>query len=160
MTNFTVATINMVQPSVRLISLHGRLSACWIRKCKYLSNPDKRRTIAPPLGRDMVCPLQMQSLIYILPPALQWCMQYIVILNRVITALNCTKLFDANMFRLAEEYVALMCPDAFTNEFEHGSWCMTQANTIDSLQNQNFTAAHLFMYSKLWFLDADITFSI
>ena len=49
----------------------------------------KRHTIDRPLGRDMVCLLWIESVIHILPPSLQWYMQYLAILDRVITGLNC-----------------------------------------------------------------------
>ena len=40
-------------------------------------------------GWVMVCLLQIKSLIYILPPLWQWCMEYLVMLDNVIMALNC-----------------------------------------------------------------------
>ena len=43
----------------------------------------KRHAIACLLRRDMGCLLCIQTLLYILPPSLQWCMQYPVILNEL-----------------------------------------------------------------------------
>ena len=51
-----------------------------------------RHTISRPLGRGMGCLSWIQLLIDILPQFLQLLMQYPTILDRVITALNCTRL--------------------------------------------------------------------
>ena len=52
-------------------------------------NPPKIHRIAPPLGRDMESILWVQTVIYTLSQSTQGCMQYHVILDRVITALDC-----------------------------------------------------------------------
>ena len=50
-----------------------------------LTNAHKRNPIAHPSGWAMGCLLWVQTLIYILPQSLQWCMQYHAILSSVIT---------------------------------------------------------------------------
>ena len=62
---------------------------CCYNTVKFLQNIHKRHPIARPLGRGMGCILWVQTLIDILPPFLQWCAQYYVILDRAATALNC-----------------------------------------------------------------------
>ena len=57
----------------------------------FFKNIHERHPIARPLGRGMGCLLLVQSLIDILPQFLQWYMQYVDILDRVITALDCSK---------------------------------------------------------------------
>ena len=52
-------------------------------------NPPKIHPIAPSLGRDMESILWVQTVIYTLCQSTQGCMQYHVILDRVITALDC-----------------------------------------------------------------------
>ena len=54
---------------------------------KFLLNIHKRHPIPRPLG--MGCLLWIESLTDILPQFLQWCVQYHVTLDRVITAINC-----------------------------------------------------------------------
>ena len=48
----------------------------------------KRQPIARLLGRGMGCRLWVQSFTYILPQSAHWCVRYIVILDRIITALD------------------------------------------------------------------------
>ena len=55
----------------------------------FFKNIHERHPIARPLGRGMGCFLLVQPLIDILPQFLQWYMQYVDILDRVITALDC-----------------------------------------------------------------------
>ena len=52
-------------------------------------NFHKTRSIARPLMRDMGCNLQFDILIYILLHSTQCCRKYRVILDRVLTALDC-----------------------------------------------------------------------
>ena len=56
----------------------------------FFKNIHERHPIARPLGRGMGCLLLVQPLIDIMPQFLQWYMQYVDILDRVITALDCT----------------------------------------------------------------------
>ena len=56
---------------------------------KFLQNAHKRHPIAHPLGQDIRCILWAQTLIYSLPQSLQWWIQYHIILDRIITALDC-----------------------------------------------------------------------
>ena len=63
-------------------------------RCRYnavtlLQIPHQRHPMAHPLGRYIGCILWVQTLIYILNQSLRWRMQYHVILDRVITALDC-----------------------------------------------------------------------
>ena len=58
----------------------------------FLQNHHKRHPIARPLGRDMGFLLWVQTYIHIPPQSPQWCVQYHIILDRVITALDCTSL--------------------------------------------------------------------
>ena len=49
----------------------------------------KRQSIARPLGQGVACLLYIQSLTYILPQSLKWCMRYHGLLECVIMALGC-----------------------------------------------------------------------
>ena len=55
----------------------------------FLQNIHEKRPIAHPSGRGMGCILWIQPLIDILPQFLQWCVQYFLMLDCVITALDC-----------------------------------------------------------------------
>ena len=54
--------------------------------------PEKKwmHPIACLLRQDMGCLLWVQTYIHILPQSPQWCVQYHVILNHAVTALDCT----------------------------------------------------------------------
>ena len=60
---------------------------CGYNAVKFLQNIHKRHPRARPNGHAMGCVLWVQT--DILPPFLQWCEQYHVILDRVMTALDC-----------------------------------------------------------------------
>ena len=62
---------------------------CRYNAVDFLQIHHKRHPIARPLGRGMGCLLLIGIYIQILPQSLQWCVQYHVILDRVITALDC-----------------------------------------------------------------------
>ena len=64
----------------------------------FLHIPHKSHLIAHPLGQAMRCPLWIQILIYILLQSLQRCMQYHVILDRVLMAMDC--IWRSNLFSL------------------------------------------------------------
>ena len=72
---------------------YGLLSTvrCRYNAVNFLKNINKRHPIARPSGRGMGCLLWIQHLIDILPQFLQLLMQYLIILNRVITALDCIR---------------------------------------------------------------------
>ena len=55
----------------------------------FFQNIHERHATARPSGRGMGCLLWVQLLIDILPQFLQWYVQYHVILDRVISALDC-----------------------------------------------------------------------
>ena len=55
----------------------------------HVPNPHKIHLIARPLQRGMGCSLCVLTVVYTLYQSLQWCMQYHVILDCVITALDC-----------------------------------------------------------------------
>ena len=55
----------------------------------FLQNTHNRHPIARPCWRDMGCLLRVQALINVLPRSLQWCMKYHVVLDHVITTLDC-----------------------------------------------------------------------
>ena len=61
---------------------------CRYNAVNFLTNFHKRHPIARPLGRAMGCLLWIQHLFDILPEFLQSFMQYLIILDRVITALD------------------------------------------------------------------------
>ena len=63
---------------------------CRYNAVNFLQIPHRRNPIASPSGRGMGYLLWVQPLIYILPHFLQWCVQYHVILDRVIMALDST----------------------------------------------------------------------
>ena len=52
-----------------------------------------KKVIASPLERGIGCILWVQTVVYTLPQSLQWYMQYHVILDRIITALDCMPLY-------------------------------------------------------------------
>ena len=62
---------------------------CRYNAVNFLKNIHNRHPIARPLGRGMVCLLGIHHLSDILPEFLQSFMQYLAILDRVITALDC-----------------------------------------------------------------------
>ena len=62
---------------------------CRYNAVNFLRNIHKRHPIARPWGRGMGCRLWVNHLIDILPEFLQLYMQYLIISDRVIAALNC-----------------------------------------------------------------------
>ena len=62
---------------------------CHYNAVNFHPNSYKRHLIARPLGRGMGCLLWIQHLINILPEFMQSFMQYLTILDRVLTTLNC-----------------------------------------------------------------------
>ena len=73
---------------------------CHHKAVNFLQNIYKRHPIARPSGRGMWCLLWVQPLIDILPHFLQWCVQYHVILDHVITALDCIAKIIAFLFQI------------------------------------------------------------
>ena len=65
---------------------------CHYNAVIFLPNPPQRHPIARPLGQGMRCLLWIQTVLYILPLSVQWCLQYYVILDHVITALHCIEM--------------------------------------------------------------------
>ena len=65
------------------------LLRCPYSTINFLQNPHKWHPIAGPLGWGLVCLLWIQILIYILLQSLQSYMQYHLVLERIITALDC-----------------------------------------------------------------------
>ena len=63
---------------------------CRYNAVNFLTNIHKRHPIARPLGRGMGCLLWIQHLIDILPQFLWLFVQYLILLDRVITALDCS----------------------------------------------------------------------
>ena len=63
---------------------------CRFNAVNFLENPHKRHPIDRPNGRAMGCLLWVHTQVYIMPRELQRCVQCYVILNRLITALNCS----------------------------------------------------------------------
>ena len=66
----------------------------------FLSNPNKRHPIARPWGRVMGCLLWFWSLIYVLLLSSQCRWKYCDKLDRVITALDCTRIISASRFQI------------------------------------------------------------
>ena len=64
---------------------------CRYNAVNFLKKNSKRRPIACPLGRGMGCLLWIQHVIDILRHFLQLLMQYLTILDRVITVFYCTQ---------------------------------------------------------------------
>ena len=83
----TVVTVFMI--IVNIITNYTTVR-CRYNAINFLSNPPKIHPIARPIGRGMGCLLEIQPLIDTLPQLRQRCVQYHVVLNRVITALDCT----------------------------------------------------------------------
>ena len=78
----------------RLLSLQGHCTQFQQLQCRAIMkgvNPHKIHPIPRPLGRGMGCILWVQTMIYTLPHSPQWCKQYYVILDRIITAVNLIK---------------------------------------------------------------------
>ena len=65
---------------------------CHYNAVNFIKKIHKRHPITHPLGWGMGCLLWIQPLIVILLQFLQWCMQYLVILDHVIMALDFIKL--------------------------------------------------------------------
>ena len=76
------------------------ITQCWhtVRCCynavNFQKNIHKRHTIARPLGRGMGCLLWIQHLIDIMREFMQSFIQYLAILDRIITALDCIANWD------------------------------------------------------------------
>ena len=68
---------------------HGYTVWCPYNPVNFLQNQHKIHPIAHPLGWGMGCILWIPTLIHILSQSLQRWTQYCVILDRVITALDC-----------------------------------------------------------------------
>ena len=71
----------------------GYTMQCHYNMVSFLQNPDNRHPIARPWGWGMGCLLWILIPIYVLPQLLECCMRYPVVLDRVTTALNCTRLY-------------------------------------------------------------------
>ena len=80
---------------------------CCYNTVNCLQNHHKRHPIARPLGRVMRYLLWVQTLIEILAQSLQWCVQYHVISECVITALDCMLLSTLPYFRKTQD----LCTD-------------------------------------------------
>ena len=65
---------------------------CRYNAVNFLPNSHKIQPIDRPLGRDIGCNLWFDTLIYISIQSTQCCLKYRVILDRVITALDCSVL--------------------------------------------------------------------
>ena len=63
---------------------------CRYNAVNFLQNSHEKPPIARPVGRGMGCLLWVQPLLDILLQFLRWCVQYHVMLDRVIAALDCT----------------------------------------------------------------------
>ena len=61
---------------------------CRYNAVNFIKNIDKVYSVALPLGRCMRCLLGILPLIDIQPQFLQWCMQYLVILDLALMALD------------------------------------------------------------------------
>ena len=62
---------------------------CRYNAANFLWNFHKIHPIAGPIGQAMGCILWVQTMFYTLPQSQQWCMQYHVILDLIIMALDC-----------------------------------------------------------------------
>ena len=62
---------------------------CRYHVVNFHLNPHEKYPIARPLERDMGCMMWVQTVIYILAQSMQWCIQYDVILDRVVSTLDC-----------------------------------------------------------------------
>ena len=63
---------------------------CCYNTVNFIQDIHERHPIACPPGWGFGCLLWVQLVINILPQFLQWCVQYHVMLDHVITALDCT----------------------------------------------------------------------
>ena len=77
-----------------IVTLYEGPISLYTVRCRYnalnfLTNIHKKHPIARPLGRGMGCILWIQHLINILPRFLWLLIQYLTILDRVITVLDC-----------------------------------------------------------------------
>ena len=70
---------------------------CYYNAINFLPNNHERHPIAHPSGRGMVGLWWDQPLIDILPQLLRWHVQYHVVLDCDITALNCIWMFSATV---------------------------------------------------------------
>ena len=85
---------------------------CHCNAVQFLQNIVKSHPIACPLGRGMGCLLSVQSLIDILSLFLQWCVQCDVILDHVITALDCSisSVLAMEVLQTCTEQRSYRCP--------------------------------------------------
>ena len=74
--------------------IHNTVRRCY-NAVKFLLKSQKIHPTARPLGRDVGCYFWFETLIDILLQSTQCCMKYRVMLDRVITALDCTILKQA-----------------------------------------------------------------
>ena len=75
-------------PYVRVCLLNRTTVRCRYNRVNFIKNIHERHPIAHPVGQGMECLLWIQPLLDILPQFRQ-CVQYLVLLDRVITALDC-----------------------------------------------------------------------
>ena len=91
-------------------SIYLNTVRCHYNTVNFLQTFHKRHPRACPLRWDIGSLLCVQIQIYILPQSLQWCVQYNVILDCVITAPNCLSvkyypdLHSITEFDLLEKY--------------------------------------------------------
>ena len=101
---------------------------CRYNVVNFLTNIHKRHPISRPLGRDMGCLLWIQYLIDILPQFLQSFLQYLTILDRIITALECMLLEHISSLILS---VAVSCCKIYSDLRQEGhksSWLWMKNN--------------------------------
>ena len=76
---------------------------CYYNAVKFPRNPHKIHPIAHPLRRSMGCYLWFDALILILLQSTQCCMNYRVILEHVIRALDCIVWYDLHITTVTAE---------------------------------------------------------
>ena len=87
---------------------------CRDKAVNFLQNIHERHPVGCPSGRGMGCLLWVQLLIYILPHFQQWCVQYHVILDRVITTLHCLWMNTVLIYPTIHPSIPI-CPHTLTN---------------------------------------------
>ena len=97
----TVAGLSASDNNNQMIMSYGLVQAvawsitmAYTARCRHnavnlLTNTHNRHPIARPWGRGMGCLLWLQTLMNVIPKSLQCCVQYHVMLDRFITALDC-----------------------------------------------------------------------
>ena len=121
---------------------------CRYNVVSFLQIHRNKHPIARPHGQAMRCLLWRQIPIYVLPQWLEYCTQYRVVLDRVVTALDCTILilqfrnFVSCWSHICQNFPTCRCTILNFKAFPNNSWYMDLTDPVDSSRT---------WIMKLWF---------